>query len=156
MLQTEFKELMGLKEVSEEQYTQADKIYLACDLSKKVFCDLYKHCSAEAVLLLDNIVTLSNEKNRYITQLSRENTRLKGMLNNLPEVALEHYASALEMSKRVSEDYAGAFEEDARMFFDIASQLGGYKEVVLMCLEKGYPLLKEEREYISYQLNKKQ
>lgn len=66
----------------------------------------------------------------------------------MAETALEHYNSALEMSKSVSEDYAGAFEEDARMFFDIASQLGGYKEVVLMCLDKGYPLLKEEREYI--------
>lgn len=148
MLQTEFKELMGLKEITEEQYTQADKIYLACDLDKKTFCHLYEHCSAEAIFLLDNIATLINEKNRYITQLSGKNTRLEGKLNNLAEVALEHYNSALEISKRVSEDYAGAFEEDARMFFDIASQLGGYKEVVLMCLDKGYPLLKDEREYI--------
>ena len=155
MLQTEFKELMGLKEVSEETYTQADKIYLACDLSKKVFCDLYKHCSAEAILLLDNIVDILKEARAYQQKLHAECEALREDNKPMEETALEHYNSAMELSKRVSEDYAGAFEEDARMFFDIASQLGGYKEVVLMCLEKGYPLLKEEREYIYYKLNKK-
>ena len=155
MLQTEFKELMGLKEVSEETYTQADKIYLACDLSKKVFCDLYKHCSAEAILLLDNIVDILKEARAYQQKLHAECEALREENKPMAETALEHYNSALEISKSVSEDYAGAFEEDARMFFDIASQLGGYKEVVLMCLEKGYPLLKEEREYIYYKLNKK-
>lgn len=155
MTQSEFKELMGLKEVSEETYTQADKIYLACDLSKKVFCDLYKHCSAEAILLLDNIVNMLKESRTYQQILSSEITTLRDSNEHSAITVLEHYNSALEMSKRVPEDYAGAFEEDARMFFDIASLFGGYKEVVLMCLDKGYPLLKEEREYIYHELNKK-
>ena len=155
MLQTEFKELMGLKEVSEETYTQADKIYLACDLSKKVFCDLYKHCSAEAILLLDNIVDILKEARAYQQKLHAECEALREDNKPMAETALEHYNSAMELSKRVSEDYARAFEEDARMFFDIASQLGGYKEVVLMCLEKGYPLLKEEREYIINEMKRK-
>lgn len=155
MLQTEFKELMGLKEITEEQYTQADKIYLACDLEKKTFCRLYKHCSAEAILLLDNIVNMLKEARAYQKKLHAECEALREDNKPLVETALEHYNSALEISKNVSEDFAGAFEEDARMFFDIASQLGGYKEVVLMCLDKGYPLLQEEREYIYYQLNKK-
>ena len=156
MLQTEFKELMGLKEITEEQYTQADKIYLACDLEKKTFCHLYKHCSAEAILLLDNIVNMLKESRTYQQILSSEITTLRDSNEHSAITVLEHYNSALEMSKRVSEDYAGAFEEDARMFFDIASQLGGYKEVVLMCLDKGYPLLKEEREYVYHELNKKE
>jgi hypothetical protein len=156
MLQTEFKELMGLKEITEEQYTQADKIYLACDLEKKTFCNLYKHCSPEAISLLDNIVDILKEARAYQQKLHAECEALREDNKPMAETALEHYNSALEMSKRVSEDYAGAFEEDARMFFDIASQLGGYKEVVLMCIQNGYPLFDAEREYIYHELNKKE
>ena len=135
MLQTEFKELMGLKEITEEQYTQADKIYLACDLSKETFCHLYKHCSPEAILLLDNIATLINEKNRYIKQLSEKNTMLKGKLNKQAEVALRSYSVT-------------SSAEDATEFFDMAVNLIGYHETVLLCLKKGYPLNDKEREYI--------
>ena len=156
MLQTEFKELMGLKEVSEETYTQADKIYLACDLSKKVFCDLYKHCSAEAILLLDNIVDILKEARAYQQKLHAECEALREDNKPMAETVLEHYNSALEMSKNVSEDDARAFEEDARMLFDIASRMLGYRKAVLMCIDKGYPLLKEEREYVYHELNKKE
>lgn len=148
MLQTEFKELMGLKEVSEEQYTQADKIYLACDLDKKTFCHLYKHCSAEAILLLDNIVNILKKSRTYQRELS---TKLDILKTNA-ELLLERYNSVLELSEKVPEDYAGAFEEDARMFFDIASEMLGHHEAVLTCLRKGYPLL-VGRKRIDYKRN---
>ena len=156
MLQTEFKELMGLKEVSEETYTQADKIYLACDLSKKVFCDLYKHCSAEAILLLDNIVDILKEARAYQQKLHAECEALREDNKPMAKTVLEHYNSALEMSKNVSEDDARAFEEDARMLFDIASRMLGYRKAVLMCIQNGYPLFDAEREYIYHELNKKE
>jgi hypothetical protein len=156
MLQTEFKELMGLKEITEEQYTQADKIYLACDLEKKTFCNLYKHCSPEAISLLDNIVDILKEARAYQKKLSSEITTLRDRNEHSAITALEHYNSAMELSRRVSEDYARAFEEDARMLFDIASRMLGYRKAVLMCIQNGYPLFDAEREYIYHELNKKE
>ncbi len=124
MTQKEFEDRIG-RQVLIEEYANANSIYMACSFEKDEFCEKYKRSDKDLLL---NIT-----ENYY----SKKN-------------ALDAFKIKLDaLTKRT---LAIAYDGENTTLRNEVREVLGQRAFVIFCLENGYELDQQDREYVLFNL----
>lgn len=129
MTQQEFEHLTGLK-VTEEEYKGIEAMYYAApNMEKAEFCKRWRQCGNNPLT-----VELAKQVTIATGMLEERNNELEDCHSRMEELAW------FLISKASAYDEAGLYREAIRII--------GHKAAVLHKIKMGYPLWKEDKDYI--------
>lgn len=136
MMQVEFEHLTGLK-VSGKEYQQIEKVYMANDYEKGVFCKMWVEASKEAREVMLSMVAKADHKEiEYI--------RDKGVMEGEYERNIARLEDNNKMLKKAICDIIEKCEDDAEMR-KICAKAMGERDYLLYVLSEGKPLTEYDR-----------
>lgn len=124
MTQKEFEDRIG-RQVQFEEYVNANSIYMACNFEKDEFCEKFKKSDKD--LLLDITENYYSKKN-----------------------ALD--ALKIKLDALTKRTLAIAYDGENTTLRNEVREALGQRAFVIFCLENGYDLDQQDREYVLFNL----